>query len=296
MTVRYLPFWGLAASSRSWVEDVKNGPLIPHRLVSLLDMKRFYPDALMRLLWDIESSHILLEADATYDPESTADETVIATLRGEITTAIATCSVLELPASMMSSMNILLAMLNDPDAHHNLPGALTMFVAGMLAELGQRQFMFMPGRDAGWFEHPELFGSQVANAFPSSVDDIREAGSCYATGRYTASVYHAICALEPALKALAMNVRAKWNLRSTWGQSVGAIEAAIAKIPGREGGRKQFLSEAAAHFRFFKDAWRNDAMHARLKIAKESDAKEILDHVRSFMVLLSTRLKERARL
>ena len=269
-------------SSSTWSgHGDEHGPL-PHHLVSLLDMKRFYPDALMTLLWSIQTSHILLEMDARTDPPTAVDKSLIATLPDMITKAIAACSDLELPASLMSNMDVILAMLKDPDEHRNLPGALGLFVNGMLTELGQRQFMFMPGRDAEWFERPALFGQEVAMAFPSAEEDIREAGSCYAAGRYTASVYHAICALEPALKSLALSVRAKWNPTSTtWGRAVGAIEAAIVQIPVGKGDRKQFLSEAAAHFRFFKDAWRNDAMHARLKIAKESDAKDILAHVRA---------------
>jgi hypothetical protein len=52
-----------------------------------------------------------------------------------------------------------------------------------------------------------------------------------------------------------------------------------------------FYSEAAVQLRYFKDAWRVRVAHARASY-KESQAKEIIDHVRSFFESISSRLSE----
>jgi hypothetical protein len=54
--------------------------------------------------------------------------------------------------------------------------------------------------------------------------------------------------------------------------------------------------EAATEFRYFASVWRNHIAHARGNY-DENDAKKVLDHVRSFMETIATklRLKERKR-
>ena len=69
------------------------------------------------------------------------------------------------------------------------------------------------------------------------------------------------------------------------------IEAEIKKINGPAWGsdwkvKQQFYSGAAKDFRYFKDAWRNHAMHFR-EHYEASEAKIILDHVKSFMIHLA---------
>ena len=41
------------------------------------------------------------------------------------------------------------------------------------------------------------------DTFPSAMEDLDEAGKCYATGRHRATVFHVIRAAEWALRALA---------------------------------------------------------------------------------------------
>ena len=62
--------------------------------------------------------------------------------------------------------------------------------------------MFIPDRQAGYYEQEELFGSEVHTNFESTRDDVKEAGNCYATGRYTACVFHCMRVLEKGLHAL----------------------------------------------------------------------------------------------
>jgi hypothetical protein len=53
----------------------------------------------------------------------------------------------------------------------------------------------------------------------------------------------------------------------------------------------QFLSEAAKEFFYFKDGWRNYVAHGRAAY-DEHQALGVLEHTRSFMNHLATRLSE----
>jgi hypothetical protein len=53
----------------------------------------------------------------------------------------------------------------------------------------------------------------------------------------------------------------------------------------------EFYSQAAAQFRYFKDGWRVRVAHARATYDEEQ-AREVVDHVRSFFETIAKRLKE----
>ena len=55
--------------------------------------------------------------------------------------------------------------------------------------------------------------------------------------------------------------------------------------------QQEYFSQAASHFMFLKDAWRNYTAHARGKYTEE-EADMIIVNVRAFMQKLATRLHE----
>lgn len=164
-------------------------------------------------------------------------------------------------------------------------------------ELRERLFMFIPQDDAEWFEKKDGFGIEVSTAFHSAIEDIKEAGTCYATGRYTACVFHLMRILEHGLKALAKNLSLTFG-KKTWGKIIGMIDEKIDDFyksnPQTEAEieRLQFLSEAATDFRYFKNSWRDHVSHLRYTCKDRGEALLILNHVKSFMVHLSTQLTE----
>jgi hypothetical protein len=113
-----------------------------------------------------------------------------------------------------------------------------------------------------------------------------EAGTCFALGRYTASVYHAMCALEPAIASLAKKMKVQHSERrwKTVLDEVGkAIRVAQTQAKGAARTRRlDFLAEAAEQFNWIKDAWRNHTMHARAKYDRGT-SESILEHVQGFM-------------
>jgi hypothetical protein len=163
-------------------------------------------------------------------------------------------------------------------------------------ELSGISLFCLPESEARFYSPEDpLFGSEVAEKFPSSNYDIEEAGKCLALRRATACVAHLMRALEPALRCLAGELGVTFG-HQNWHNILDQIEKEIRNKgagphpPGWKND-EQFFSESAAHFRLLKDAWRNHTMHLRDRYDEER-AEVVFMHVRLFMRHLSARLSE----
>ena len=140
-----------------------------------------------------------------------------------------------------------------------------------------------------------LFGDQVASAFPSAEQDIKHAGNCLAFEEWTASIFHLMRTLEIGLTVLAKSLEVNTD-RQEWEHLIDHTQNKIKTISEATHGKdwradQQFYSEAALQFRYFKNAWRNHVMHVR-DTYDEERAETIFRHVKEFMVHLATKLKE----
>ena len=103
--------------------------------------------------------------------------------------------------------------------------------------------------------------------------------------------------LEHGLRALCLTLEVSFG-EGTRHRAFDRIEKRISvldsQVKQQSAWRKkrQFYMEAVAEFRHFKDAWRNHAAHGHAHYDEER-AEKIIEHTRSFMQVLSTRLKEK---
>jgi hypothetical protein len=182
-------------------------------------------------------------------------------------------------------------------------GAAAQALAGLnialLRELDERALFVVPAGHAGLYRNERMLGDAVFEAFPSAREDIAEAGSCYATGCYTAAVFHGMRVLEHGLRAMATDLGRTYDTQS-WGGILDEIETEIGRvrkngIPGLSKAEKDhklgFWSEAAKEFGYFKDGWRNHVSHGRT-FYDEHSALGVLRHVGTFMAVLARHLKE----
>ncbi len=158
------------------------------------------------------------------------------------------------------------------------------------AEMSTHLFMRIFPERAKFYEQPALFGQQVNDCFPSASRDIRAAGSCYATDRNTACVMHLMRILELGLNVLATQFSISFS-RENWENIINDVEKAISvryekgkPTIDKKGWQKDrdFYAEAAKDFRYFKNAWRNHAMHVH-EHYDPLEALSVLDHVKTFM-------------
>lgn len=166
-------------------------------------------------------------------------------------------------------------------------------------DLRHYTFLWMPTDSVAYYEQEELFGSNVANNFPEANKEIMLAGNCYATGNYTASVFHLTRVLESGLKVLADNMGTVFtdinaeNWEGIISKVEGDIQAKIRSLPkgSTKAAELEFFSGAAKQFRYFKEHWRNPVDHFRGSY-DEPQALSAINHVRDFMRHVATKLKE----
>lgn len=174
-------------------------------------------------------------------------------------------------------------------------------------ELRLRSFLFMPTEDAKCYEQDELFGSEVAHKFRQADAEIAAAGNCYATGNYTACVFHLMRVVEigarfavkelDASKYLVNNKGVKVPVElCDWHTLIQAMEKGLTDLSSGSGTNRykkrkfEHFNHAVAAFRNFKDAWRNHVSHTR-EMYQAGKAKDIMDNTRQFMQHLATRSK-----
>ncbi|HEX3363964.1 hypothetical protein [Phenylobacterium sp.] len=94
------------------------------------------------------------------------------------------------------------------------------------SEMDKKLFLVVQPDTAEYFDQEALFGPEVYEAFVTPREDIREAGSCYALGRYTACVHHCMRALEPALEVMASDLNVPFGV-DHWNALIEQIESRI---------------------------------------------------------------------
>ena len=138
--------------------------------------------------------------------------------------------------------------------------------------------------------------ASALKSFPSAESDIFAGVDLWALGHSTASAFHFMRVLEHGLRALAREQGIVFDVQN-WQSVIDEIESSIRRLGKSlprghaKADRLQFLSEAAKEFMYFKDGWRNHVAHNRAKY-DEHQARSILEHVKAFMTVLSSRLSE----
>jgi hypothetical protein len=168
--------------------------------------------------------------------------------------------------------------------------------------LESRKFLFIPVQDVVYWDNAELFGPAVRVVFDGqAADEIREAGSCYATNRYTASVFHCMRVAEFALRMLAKNLSIKLIHNgkrqpleyAEWDKVIQQIKNKLIASRQKTRGKKRedllnFYSGAADHCEYMKDIWRNEVSHCR-RMYSRAEALAVLDRVNAFIGLVAQR-------
>ena len=165
----------------------------------------------------------------------------------------------------------------------------------LLVELSSAWFLIIPAdRRFVYEQRSPIFGLEVHAAFPDARRDIAAAGRCYALDEWTACVVHLMRALEHALRWLAARVGLDPEAMKVenWKNIIDQIEKKIREMESLPKGAEksetiQFLSEAATQFRWFKDAWRNEAVHGHVYY-DERDGSLIFLHISDFFRHIAT--------
>lgn len=155
-------------------------------------------------------------------------------------------------------------------------------------------FLFLWIEEIDLYQKDDLFGEQVGERFKGASFDIKEAGSCYAVGRYTACVYHLMRVAEFGLKSIGKRVGFSDD-RAMWEPILGFINAELSrnreKMSDLFKGDIEFLSGIATHMHVVNLAWRRRVAHVERTYTQE-EAKQIFDSTRNLMQHIAKKLSE----
>lgn len=255
------------------------------RLVSLFDVLR------LRAHQFVEVLRKLAEVEAAAEKEGPSNESI-----GRIATQLQLLAgqarQMELSALADQAQGVMEAW-KAKDRGLTLDAALYVTRrcrATLETELREHVFVKIQNRDKSYFESRQL-SEGAAKAFPTADEELLEAASCFALERYSASVFHAMIALEPVLRALLVLLDLEVREES-WGRWIQMIEAALASDQRLSREVRDYCHAAAVNFRYFKNAWRNPIMHGRASRYSRDHAESILRHVVAFVESLSPMLRE----
>ncbi len=154
-------------------------------------------------------------------------------------------------------------------------------------ELKTRFFLvIMPGGREKYYNSSEsIFGKDVANKFPELVEDISEAGNCFALDRYTACVFHLMRVMEKSVQKFAakVDILPSDTYDEKWQTILNTIRGKINSLYPKHSDPTRIKYESiVAHLETIKIAWRNPTMHPKITYTEE-EAKALLDAVRIFI-------------
>jgi len=145
----------------------------------------------------------------------------------------------------------------------------------IIAELESRSFYYVTSQMVPFYEINQ-FDKSVVDEFPDAIDDMEEAGKCYALGRHTASVFHLIRVAEHGLNKISGDYG--FHRVESWGQFLTNLREYALKNKTRE----KEIMVLHAKIGAMKAAWRDDTMHVVRHYSAEQ-SEEIWQAIRHFM-------------
>jgi hypothetical protein len=259
------------------------------RAVSLFDMLQRYAFSFYEALSRIESLRYYANLMLKHGPahEHTREEFVKAL--AEISIECKKLSMLP-TTELVSHIQADVARKGKDYTCAEMANHLETLYFSFISELRRNSYLRIASENDKYFDKDELFGLEVAQAFESCADEIKNAGNCYALEQYEASVFHAMRVLERGLSVLA----GKFGVDSSnknWHNVIEEVEKSIRKMDSSFGPdwkeQQKFCAQAATHFMFLKDAWRNHVMHVKNTPYDAGRAFSVFEHVRQFMQALA---------
>ena len=86
-------------------------------------------------------------------------------------------------------------------------GEFNTIAAAIASELSRELFCYIPTYLAKYYEAPGIVTERASGAFPKATAELREAGTAFAAGLNTASVFHAMRAVEIGMRSLASDLK-----------------------------------------------------------------------------------------
>ena len=206
---------------------------LARRLWSLLDMLRFYAEKFLKAHHLMSQLEIASNEFRSGKVQSVDPDAVVYILQ-YIDNMLPLLADMDLTLSLRAASE-----LRSHFDKHRSPAALGL--SGDLArrlhdEIEMRYFLSLSPTERTFYEHAIFpFGESVSTRFPKTSVDITEAFKCFGLGRYTATVFHLMRAMEVAVVALGtklgVTVIDKDKVHIEWGKIIANLSVPVEKMP-----------------------------------------------------------------
>lgn len=290
---------GVKVGLSPWLEH-------PFRLLSWLDMEKFSAESfhlIIQRLAEMQSAAYYHTNDAFARVSSEAVDRIKVLLLPVVRTQ---CEKIGLRYSIKEIDRIASEITSPTLTNRQLQVAMTSILNRIRDELEGTLFVWVAPECAGYFEYPsdtDKFDSDqkalagfIRDRFQKAVNEIDEARTCYAVGRWTASVFHLMRACEVGIKSVYKTLGiASPKLSDSWGQMLKPMDEQLQKKPADRSGawaaEPLFFDHITNDIRAVKRAWRDTTMHVE-STYDQSGALKALNAVTSLFTHLAKRLDQ----
>jgi hypothetical protein len=281
------------ARMRSSLQLEKNFRYGPYRLRSLYEMYEVDAELLVRLGESFVTLDKMFEG-GLFNQRPIGNPQIL-WLRDNLPVMASHCQTLQLPTAEGLIRNFVRDYERINPSWKETQIRMACIKETFKTELSNRLCLFVHAYKSQFYLSPldHITGDDliIEGSFHSVIYDLLNAGRCYAFEQNTASVFHSMRVLEKGLHALAIKIGVpEAPSLEQWHNVIEQIESKIKDLHDlkksvyKSETLKQY-SDAALEFRYFKEAWRNHAVHSREKYT-DTDALRVLTHVRLFMLSL----------
>jgi hypothetical protein len=257
----------------------------PYSLLSWWDMEKFSAAAFYGICRQLQELRNSIERDIQAMVASEWNEATRLFVQAILMEVERSCDELELAISAKAAQHAATICLGQGTEHGRFVAAVEHLELTINWEMEDRLFFHVPTDRAKFYDQGELFGQEVNTKFPSLQYDIVEAGSCYATGRSTACVFHLMRVMEVGVQEFGIRLGITFADKKDWHNIIEEAQKAIKLLPQKDASTV-LLSQAASHLYSVKVGWRNRVMHPHDKYTLD-EAKDLIAQVRLFMQQLA---------
>lgn len=228
-------------------------------------------------------------------------ELQLGVLKRHIAGLLEACKVADLQMSVLTLERMRvwfeapLTKVGKTDGVHN---AVRRAVLVVEDELSLRLYLALDASEAQLYRNPLAGWEKIIGRFPETTRDAEEMNKCFALGRYTASMFHALHVAEWGAIELG-NVIGVTDPKKGWGATQRELEklmkAGHSKLPSHLNGKFEFLEQMEREIQTLVFAWRHKVDHAvnHLAILPNTEfTPEISRHVIDSVKVLMTRLAD----
>jgi hypothetical protein len=261
-------------------------------------MKKFEAQELLNAIRRLMRDADLLKAvhKKRMSPRQTG---VLATVEKQIKELTKCCESADLPMSVLALKRLLLLFpLSEQAIAESIQSAVLKAVITVEDELSLHSYFSLEPNEAELYSQPWAGWEKIVAKFPDTNRDIEEMNKCFALGRYTAAMFHALHVAEWGAIKLGDYIGVA-DPKKGWGPAQKKlrelVDAGHSKLPANLKGQFDFLEQMNREIQTMVLAWRHKVDHAANHLAIIPNTEftpEVARHIMGAVKVFLSRLEE----